>query len=152
VNSSTFPLTFSKWALQYWWGQFLSHLCLLRHGFNNNLVFFKIFFLSCLISCWTFFEYVCLHYCVTSRLCFYLWQDKVKKVKVRKETSTAPAIYKFETKRKRWCLWIITLRKQSLSCGCQSAVISMKWTESVDLSFPSVTYAEEKKCWASCTL
>ncbi|KAG1948107.1 probable U3 small nucleolar RNA-associated protein 11 [Pimephales promelas] len=28
-------------------------------------------------------------------------QDKVKKVKVRKETSTAPAIYKFETKRKR---------------------------------------------------
>ncbi|XDV40526.1 hypothetical protein PO909_009596, partial [Leuciscus waleckii] len=28
-------------------------------------------------------------------------QDKVKKVKVRKETSTAPAIYRFETKRKR---------------------------------------------------
>ncbi|XP_052003354.1 probable U3 small nucleolar RNA-associated protein 11 [Xyrauchen texanus] len=28
-------------------------------------------------------------------------QDKVKKVKVRKETSTAPAIYKFEARRKR---------------------------------------------------
>ncbi|XP_056331531.1 probable U3 small nucleolar RNA-associated protein 11 [Danio aesculapii] len=28
-------------------------------------------------------------------------QDKVKKVKVRKETSTAPAIYKFQAKRKR---------------------------------------------------
>lgn len=61
------------------------------------------------MNCWTFFEFVCI--IVTPGLCFYLWQDKVKKVKVRNETSTAPAIYRFEAKRKRWCLWISILRK-----------------------------------------
>lgn len=31
-----------------------------------------------------------------------LLQDKFKKVKVKKETTSSAAIYKFEAKRKRW--------------------------------------------------
>lgn len=33
---------------------------------------------------------------------FYPQQDKSKKVKVKKETQTTAAIYKFEAKRQRW--------------------------------------------------
>lgn len=35
-------------------------------------------------------------------LCFAFVQDKFKKVKVKKETTSSAAIYKFEAKRKRW--------------------------------------------------
>lgn len=45
--------------------------------------------------------YDCLHFFFLFFLCFAFVQDKFKKVKVKKETTSSAAIYKFEAKRKR---------------------------------------------------